>query len=135
VNKDGIISGTHKIMEGHDRYEYLVYRFMGVDQMTGRSLYKFDDEKYYITEDNTKEGKVLFGQAENKDGDANTLMTADNYTIINGTPYVFKPSSYGAREFTGTSSLPKAFGSFGLNLIWKNFSVSPVHLRPRRQGL
>ena len=125
-NKDGIISGTHKIMEGHDRYEYFVYRFMGVDQMTGRSLYKFDDEKYYITEDNTKEGKVLFGQAENKDGDANTLMTADNYTIINGTPYVFKPSSYGAREFTGTSSLPKAFGSFGLNLIWKNFSVSSL---------
>lgn len=53
-------------------------------------------------------------------------MTADNYTIINGTPYVFKPSSYGAREFTGTSSLPKAFGSFGLNLIWKNFSVSSL---------
>ncbi len=125
-NKDGIISGTHKIMEGHDRYEYFVYVFEGVDQLTGRSLYKFDDEKYYITEDNTKDGKVLFGSATNEEGLANTLMAAGNYTVINGVPYVFKPSSYGAREFTGTSSLPKAFGSFGLNLSWKNFTVSSL---------
>ena len=126
ANKDGIISGTHKIMEGHDRYEYFVYIFEGVDQMTGRSLYKFNDEKYYITDNNTKDGKILFGKAENEDGSSNTLMTADNYTIINGVPYVFKPSSYGAREFTGTSSLPKAFGSFGLNFSWKNFTLSSL---------
>ncbi len=124
--KDGIISGTHKIMEGHDRYEYYLYVFEGVDQMTGRSLYKFNDEKYYITDDNTKNGNILFGSATNEEGVANTLMAADNYVIINGKPYVYKPSSYGAREFTGTSSLPKAFGSFGLNLSWKNFTLSTL---------
>jgi TonB-linked SusC/RagA family outer membrane protein len=124
--EDGIISGTHKIMEGHDRYEYYLYVYEGVDMLSGRSLYKFDDKRFYITDDNTANGNILYGTAKNDKGVANTLMSAENYVIVNGVPYVYKPSSYGAREFTGTSSLPKAFGSFGLNLTWKNFSFSSL---------
>ena len=124
--EDGIISGTHKIMEGHDRYEYFLYVFEGVDQMTGRSLYKFNDKDYFITDNNAADGKVLFGTAKDEEGNDHTLMVADNYIIVNGTPYVFNPSAYGAREFTGTTSLPKAFGSFGLNLTWKNFTFSSL---------
>ena len=124
--EDGIISGTHKIMEGHDRYEFFLYVFEGVDQMTGRSLYKFNDDRFYITDDNTADGTVLFGTKEDEEGVGHTLMAAENYIVINGKPYVYNPSAYGAREFTGKSSLPKAFGSFGLNLNWKNFNFSTL---------
>ena len=143
--KDGIIDGTKKIMEGHDRYEFYLYVFEGVDQMTGRSLYKFNDEDYYIPKLDA-EGNVLtdgdgkpiplFGQLSHFEDPeiaggepleiAHTEMAAENYTIINGVPYVYNPSAYGAREFTGYSSLPKVFGSFGLNLSYKNFSISSL---------
>ncbi len=133
-NKDGIIDGTKKIMEGHDRYDFFLYVFEGVDQMTGRSLYKFDDEKYYIPEFD-KEGKVvtdaegnpkvLFGDLVDKDGNPTGQMAADDFVVINGTPYVFNPSNYGKREFFG-SSMPKAFGSFGLNAAWKGLSLSTI---------
>ena len=123
-NKDGIIDGVHKIVEGRERYAYYVYLFAGVDQMTGQSLYQFNDEDYYITDDNTATGNVLFGSAEDEDGVANTLMAADNYTIINGSPYVRK-TTYAKRDFYGTS-IPDVYGSFNASLSWKNLSLSAL---------
>ena len=124
-NKDGIVSGNKRFVEGGDRYAYWVYQFAGVDQLTGLSLYDFDDERFYITDDNTASGNVLFGSAAKADGSANTLMDAANYTIINGKPYVWNPGSYGKKDWSG-SATPKVYGSFGLNLGYKNFSLSTV---------
>ena len=124
-NKDGIISGSHKIVEGKDRYAYYLYQFAGVDQMNGQSLYYFNDKDYYITDDNTANGKVLYGTAIDEDGVANTLMGAANYTIINGVPYVWK-TTYANRDFNGKSSLPKVYGSFNLSASWKGLSLSAL---------
>ena len=124
-NKDGIISGSHKIVEGKDRYAYYLYQFAGVDQMNGQSLYYFNDKDYYITDDNTAKGKVLYGTAIDEDGVANTLMGAANYTIINGVPYVWK-TTYANRDFNGKSSLPKVYGSFNLSASWKGLSLSAL---------
>ena len=123
--KEGIIDGTKRYVEGGDRYAYWLYQFAGVDQMTGLSLYKFDDERFYITDDNTKDGKVLYGTAKDEDGNAHTLMEAQNYTIINGAPYVWNPGSYGKKDWSGTAT-PTVYGSFGLNLSYKGFTLSSI---------
>ncbi len=123
-NKDGIISAPHKIEEGRDRYAYYVFLFAGVDQMTGRSLYQFNDEDFYITDDNTAEGNVLYGSAKDEEGIANTLMGEGAYTVINGTPYVWK-TTYAKRDFYG-SALPDVYGSFNASLSWKGLSLSAL---------
>ena len=122
--ENGIIDGTKKILEGHDRYAFFLYTWEGVDQMTGRSLYKFEDEKYYITSNNKADGEVLYGSATDKDGNANTLMEAGNYVVINGTPYALK-TTYAKREFHG-SALPDVYGSFNFNVGYKNLSLSAL---------
>lgn len=123
-NKDGIISGTKKIMEGKDIYSYYLYTYVGVDQLTGQSMYKFNTEDYYITDDNTATGNVVAGSATDKDGVANTLMKEGNYYLINGEYYV-NNTSYALREFHGSSN-PTVYGSFSLNASWKNFSLSSI---------
>lgn len=124
-SKDGIIDGTKRYVEGGDRYAFWLYQFAGVDQMTGLSLYEFDDERYYITDDNTATGKVIYGTAEDAEGNAHTLMEAKNYTIINNLPYVWNPGSYGKKDWSGTAT-PTVYGSFGLNLSWKGLSLSTL---------
>ena len=123
--EDGIVDGTKRYVEGGDRYAFWLYQFAGVDQMTGLSLYEFDGDRFFITDDNTATGKVLYGNATNKNGAANTLMAAANYIVINGKPYVWNPGSYGKKDWSGTAT-PTVYGSFGLNVSYKNFSLSSV---------
>jgi len=122
-NKDGIISGSHKLVEGGDRYQYYLYSWAGVDQMTGNSLYNFDIENRYITDDNTADGNVLFGSKTDKDGNENTLM-ASGYTIIGDKAYVSQ-TTYALRKFCG-SAIPKANGSFNFSLGWKSLSLNAL---------
>ena len=123
--EEGIIDGTKRYVEGGDRYAYWLYQFAGVDQMTGLSLYQFDDENFYITDNNTAEGTVLFGTATDEDGNAHTLMDPKNYTVINGEAYVWNPGSYGKKDWSGTAT-PKVFGSFGLNVSYKGLTLSSL---------
>ena len=123
--KEGIIDGTKRFVEGGDRYAFWLYQYAGVDQMTGLALYKFDDERFYITDDNTADGNVLYGTKEDAEGNAHSLMAASNYTIINGAPYVWNPGSYGKKDWSGTAT-PTVYGSFGLNLSWKGLTLSTL---------
>ena len=131
--EDGILSGTKRIMEGKDRYAFWLYTFEGVDQMTGRSLYKFDDEACYIptldangeiVRDGDGNPVPAFGTLVNADGGNNTMVSAENFVIINGVPYVLR-TAYAKKEWHG-SSLAKVFGSFNLNASWKNLSFSAL---------
>ena len=123
--KEGIVDGTKRYVEGGDRYAYWLYQFAGVDQMTGLSLYKFDDDRFYITDDNTATGNVIYGKAKDEEGNAHTLMSGSNYTIINGEPYVWNPGSYGKKDWSGTAT-PTVYGSFGLNFSWKGLTLSSI---------
>ena len=123
--KDGIIDGTKRYVEGGDRYAFWLYQFAGVDQMTGLSLYEFDDERFYITDDNTAKGNVIYGTAKDAEGNAHTLMEGQNYTVINNKPYVWNPGSYGKKDWSGTAT-PTVYGSFGLNLSWKGLSLTTL---------
>ena len=133
TNKGGFISGNKKIMEGHDRYAYYMYTFMGVDQMTGRSVYKFNDEDYFIPKldedgnpvlDANGDYIALFGNLKNEEGNANTPVAEGNYVVINGTPYALN-TAYALKEWQG-SSIPKVFGGFNLNMGWKGLTLNAV---------
>ena len=133
TNKGGFISGNKKIMEGHDRYAYYMYTFMGVDQMTGRSLYKFNDEDYFIPKlgddgnpmkDENGNFIALFGNLTNDEGQANTAVEEGNYIIINGTPYALN-TAYALKEWQG-SSIPKVYGGFNFNMGWKSLTFNAV---------
>lgn len=112
-NKDGIISGNYKIVEGKSRYEFFVHTFEGVDQLTGNSLYKINLEDYFVKQ---ADGTIL-GNAEGTD-------ITDNATLINGTYYV-NNTTYAQKEFHG-SALPKVFGSFTGTVSFKSLTLSAL---------
>ena len=114
-NKEGIVSGSHKIMEGKDRYAWYVYTWEGINTANGYSLYKFNDEEYYLTEDAN-------GQAINSEGvEDKTAANMKHIVYIDGVPYSYT-TNYAKREFNGTS-IPKMFGSFNFNVAWKGLSL------------
>ncbi len=119
-NKDGIISGTQKIVEGRSRYEWFTYHWAGVDMMDGMSLYDADLDKYHIVADN---GSIIGGTYV--DGElVSDELDAEDYKLIDGKYYV-NTSTYAKRDFRG-SSLPKVYGSFTANVSWRNFSLSAM---------
>ncbi|MCD7938534.1 MAG: SusC/RagA family TonB-linked outer membrane protein, partial [Tannerellaceae bacterium] len=98
-NKDGIISGAHRIMEGKSRYEFWSYQFAGVDQMTGMSLYLPNLEDYSLE-----------------------TIPSQYLVEINGKEYTTL-TTYAKRDWSG-SAIPKVFGSISSSLDWKNFTLS-----------
>lgn len=107
--KAGILSGNWRFMEGHSMYEWWLTQFVGVDQMTGRSLYEVDYDKYYIG-DNKEDGK--------------SQMPAADLVEINGNYYTTNASI--ARKNWSGSAQPKVFGSFSTLLSWKDLSLSAL---------
>lgn len=112
-NKDGIESGSYKIVEGKSRYEFYTYSFVGVDQLTGNSLYKANLEDYNLT---MPDGTVV--------GNTSGTDITKQATIINGTPYV-NNTTYALKEFHG-SALPTVYGSFSANVSYKALSLSAL---------
>jgi hypothetical protein len=107
--KEGIISGSQKVMEGYSRYEFWVYQFAGVDQMNGHALYLIDDNKYYVGT-TPVDGKSKIPDA--------------NVVAINGKDYT-DLFTYAKRDWSG-SSLPTFFGSIGTSVTWKDFTFSAL---------
>ena len=114
-NKDGIIDGTKKIIEGKDRYAYFVYTYEGINTKNGLSLYKFNDEEYFFK---GADGKVY---GNNTNGTEITGSKLDGVVVIDGTPYAYT-TSYAKKEFHG-SAMPKAYGSFNFTVSWKSLSL------------
>ena len=113
-NKDGIIDGTKKIVEGKSRYEFFTYTWEGVNTANGFSLYKFNDEDYFFT---AADGTVYGNQekAEITGDNVNTLV------VINGVPYSYV-TTYAKKEFHG-SAIPNAYGGFHFTVSWKGLSL------------
>ena len=119
-NKDGIIDGTKKIVEGKDRYSYWLYTWEGINTKNGLGLFKFNDEDYYFNVlDADGNVSATYGDSEN-----GTQITGDNLAgvvVINGVPYTYT-TTYAKKEFHG-SAMPKVYGSFNLNASWKSLSL------------
>ena len=112
-NKDGIIDGTKKIVEGKSRYEFFTYTWEGINTANGFSLYKFNDDDYFFT----KDGQT-FGNTEGTEITGENLNTV---VVIDGKAYSYI-TTYGKREFHG-SAIPKAYGGFHFTIGWKGLSL------------
>ncbi len=104
--KDGIVDGTKKYYEGHGIYDFWMYQFVGVDQMTGNSLYLPDLDKYYITTPETGKTQIP----------AQYVVQIDN-------KYYTTYTSYGKKDWSG-SAIPDVFGSISNTFSYKNFDLS-----------
>lgn len=95
-----ILHGLQKYSEGHSIYEFWTYHFVGVDQMTGNSLYTIDPA--------LKEKAAANGRL----------------TTINGVDYT-TDTTYGQKDWGG-SALPTVYGSFRSALTWKDLSFAAL---------
>lgn len=93
-----ILSGMQNYAEGRSIYDFYTYHFVGVDQMTGNSLYTLDTSK--------------------KDAAKN----AGELVTINGTDYT-TDTTYGLRDYHDHAD-PTVYGSFHTNFSWKGLSLS-----------
>ena len=124
-------SGTKLWAEGHGIYDWNLYQFIGVDQLTGLALYAINDEDYYILEEN-KMGKVWNQQKYEETHDVSssfdevekTIVPEEYRVVIDGKEYVTH-TTYAKRDWGG-SSLPKVYGNFNTSLRVKNFTLSAL---------
>lgn len=106
--ENGILSGNLLRKEGRSIYDFYMYQFVGVDQMTGESLYKVDTEAFNVN-------------GSNPEAD---VVPTTALREING-EYYTNNTTYGLRDWSG-SVIPDVFGSITSDLRWKNFSLSGV---------
>lgn len=99
--ENGLINGTKKYMEGHGVYDFWMYQYVGVDQMTGNSLYLPDLEAYSIEE------------------------IPEEYLVQIGDNYYTTYTTYAKRDWSG-SAIPKVYGSISTSLQWKNLAFSAL---------
>lgn len=99
--ENGLINGTKKYMEGHSVYDFWMYQYVGVDQMTGNSLYLPDLEAYTIEE------------------------IPEEYLVHIGDQYYTTYTTYAKRDWSG-SAIPKVYGSISTSLQWKNLTLSGI---------
>lgn len=94
-----ILHGLQKFSEGHDPYEFFTFHFVGVDQLTGNSLYTLDPD--------------LKAKAE----------AAGELVTIDGVDYTTDAGSFGLRDWAG-SAHPWMYGSFSSNLTYKGIGLN-----------
>lgn len=111
----GMQSGQYNYRKGHSMYEFYTYTYKGIDDMTGRALYTFNDHDFYVP------GMLKAGEDISK----REAIPTGEYVVIDGVPYVYKPATYGKREWHG-SAVPKFYGSFNPTIDFKNFTLSGI---------
>ena len=111
----GLQSGQYNYREGKSMYSFYTYTFKGIDDMTGKALYTYNDHDFYIP------GMLKEGEDISK----REAIPAEEYVVIDGVPYVYKPATYGKREWHG-SAVPKLYGSFNPTIDFKNFTLSGI---------
>lgn len=104
--ENGILSGTKRYVEGRGIYDFWMFKFEGVDQMTGNSLYRPDFDRFFA------------GDPE----DGKTAIPAE-YLVQIGDNYYTTHTTYAGRDWGG-SAIPDLFGSISTSLKYKNFDLN-----------
>lgn len=113
-NKEGIISDIYKIEEGKSRFEFYTYTYAGVDQMTGKALYKADLENNKVL---NADGNVIAGNEDGRDITKEVVCIDGNY-YVNAITYALK-------ENHGTA-VPTVYGSFTPSISYKSLTISAL---------
>ncbi len=98
----GYDSGTQRYEEGHSIYEFYLYQYAGVDQLTGYAMYEFDTENY----------------------DAEMYASAGYAEEIGG-KYYTPVTTYARKDWSGTA-LPTVYGGITTTLTWKNLTFNAL---------
>lgn len=106
--EDGIINGTKRYLEGHGIYDFWMYQYVGVDQMTGNSLYLPNLDEYYV-------GEPMPGKK----------ALPSDYLVKIGDQYYTTYTTYAKKDWSG-SAIPKVYGSFSTALSYKNFDLNAL---------
>lgn len=107
--------------EGLSIYEFYLYPYAGVDQLTGQSLYEIrkDSYSYY-----TYSGDDLVFSEDQYNTMIERCREEGTLVEYGGKLYTTDPNCAGLVK-CGTS-LPTVYGSFGTNLSWKGLTVSAL---------
>lgn len=111
---------SQSLFLGKSKFEMYTYKWAGVDQATGQSLYEMAKDSYdYIQWD--ENGNEVFNEALYNKNVADAKADG-SYVMIDGKEYTTK-TAYAGRQLCG-SSIPTVFGSFGTNLSWKGINLN-----------
>jgi TonB-linked SusC/RagA family outer membrane protein len=106
-NKEkGIVSGTKRYLEGHGIYDFWLHQFVGVDQMTGKSLYLIDYDTYFV-------GEAVAGK---------TAVPAAHLVQIGDKNYTTY-TTYAKKDWSG-SAIPDVYGSLSTSVSYKRFDFN-----------
>ncbi|MDE5924175.1 MAG: SusC/RagA family TonB-linked outer membrane protein, partial [Muribaculaceae bacterium] len=122
-NHQNIISGSYIRHEGASIYEFYMYDWAGVDQLTGQSLYEVHRDSYDFQAYDPATQSYYFDEATYN----STIANARNEGALveyNGKLYTTN-ASYAGRVLSG-SALPTVYGSFGTTLSWKGINLSAL---------
>ena len=87
--EEGITNGDfQKFKEGHSIYEFWLYQYAGVDQMTGRSVYLPDFNAYYIAGEDGKTPVNGEESTEGKKSDSDRQLGRHQRTILYRRPEI-----------------------------------------------
>lgn len=118
-----IINGSIIRHEGSSIYEYYLYDWAGVDQLTGRSLYEIHRESYDFQTYDDATQTYSFDESKYNSTIANARAEG-SLVEYNGKLYSYNPTYAG--QILAGSSLPTIYGSFGTNLSWKGIKLSAL---------
>ncbi|MDE6811226.1 MAG: SusC/RagA family TonB-linked outer membrane protein, partial [Muribaculaceae bacterium] len=118
-----IVQGSYIRTEGASIYEFYLYDWAGVDQMTGQSLYRVHPDSYDFMTFNETNQNYTFNEATYNTALANARR--ENALVeYNGELYSTNPN-YAGRILAG-SALNTVYGSFGTQLSWKGINLSAL---------
>ncbi len=111
-------NGVQRLSVGRSMYSWYMPEFFGVDQMTGKSLYSFEESEYRYRYKDTYEGEEMDKMWKNN---VENAKNAGALVEINGKTYSTQ-SAYATDGWHG-SAIPTVFGSFGTQFSWKGINL------------
>ncbi len=117
------INGSRILSEGSSVYEFYLYDWAGVDQMTGQSLYRVHPDSFDFMTFNEGNQTYVFNEASYNTALANARR--ENALVeYEGNLYTTNPN-YAGRVKAG-SAINSVYGSFGTQLSWKGINLSAL---------
>ncbi len=110
------------LFQGYSIYEHYDAEWAGVDQLTGRSLYRMNPESPDFWKYESDTSTTPSFDAEAYQANYDKAFADGTLLILDGEAYTFDPSLAG-RKRLGTS-LPTVYGSFSTAASWKGISLS-----------
>lgn len=116
-NNQDYANGIQRLSVGRSMYSWYMPTFVGVDQMTGKSLYAFEESEYrYHYKDAMSEEQLQANWAQQVE----SAQAAGELVEINGKQYTTS-STYATNAWHG-NAIPTVYGSFGSQFSWKGIN-------------